>query len=183
MSKPRLSPDDILIWSGHSTFRDGNTEFENSYGTHAKASMMQAVMGQNGPTLEAESGSCLLIPIYVLKHKLGLLIHLWRDQDLSKESRDLIRKPFEKYAELLVKPIVGFVSSETMRQLYPGQIPEARKLLTTLSRTARFHDITAAENRLAEMGIGVSLNTYSGKLHVHDDYGEDTIIDYYNFLG
>jgi hypothetical protein len=60
----------------------------------------QAMLGQRGPTLEARSGSCLIIAIYTPRHGAGLLIHLGRDADLSDEGADLIRKPFEEYPQL-----------------------------------------------------------------------------------
>lgn len=181
MADKFIEHDDIPAWSGHSTFRDGNTDFELKYGPHAKVSMMQAMLGQNGPILEAGSGNCLLIVVYVQKLDAGLLIHLWRDEDLSEEAADVIRKPFEKYPQLCDEPIVGFVSSPSVIEMFPNQIPHSQALISSITRNARFHNIQAAEDSEGWMGVTVFLDTSKGKLHIEDDNGPNSVIDYRAF--
>lgn len=181
MANKFIEHDDIPAWSGHSTSRNGNTEFELKYGEHEKVSMMQAMLGQNGPILEAGSGNCLLIVVYVQKLDAGLLIHLWRDDDLSEEAADLIRKPFEKYPQLCEEPIVGFVSCPSVIEMFPGQIPQSQGLIDSITRNARFHNINAAEDSEGGMGVSVFLNTATGKLIIQDDNGADSVIDYRTF--
>src|SRR5687767_4482274 len=133
MSDLPFQPDDIARWSDASLKHDGFEEFEFGPMLDPEASTLQAVMGQDGPELSAKSGSCLLVPIYVPKHKVGLVIHLWPDEHLSEEGAKLIRKPFEKHSELKDEPIVGFVSSEGVGTLHTAQINEVRTLIESLA--------------------------------------------------
>ncbi len=187
-SVPPFLPDDVARWSAPLLIYDGYEQFEFGYGIEPKASMLQVVMGQNGPVLEAASAVCLLIPIYVLKHKIGLIIHLWRDEDLGNESAELIRKPFEQYPEIAVEPIVGFVSSQTIRTEHATQIGEAKALIETLAPSARFHDIIVQEPKTSPpdpnqdpMGVEIHLDTEKGVLDVRDDFGPDQTIMYQGF--
>jgi hypothetical protein len=189
MCKLPFMSDDLARWSAPSILHDGYEEFEFGYGIEPKASMLQAAMGQDGPELEATSGICLLIPIYVRRHKVGLLIHLWRDEQLSDEGAELIRKPFEKFPELADGPIVGFVSSEKVRAEFPDQIKAARELIKTFAPSARFHDIDAETSEgktfsdagAGPMSLEVSLHTKTGELKVWDDYGSYKLIEYHSF--
>jgi hypothetical protein len=118
---------------------------------------MQAIMGKKGPTLRAESVNCLLIPIYVNKHKVGCLIHLWPDFGLTDEAADLIRRPFEDYPELKENPTVGSVSSDNMRNQYPNQICEVKRLIRSIAPAAVFYDI--AMDKAEKMSAGVKVQT------------------------
>ena len=138
MSAPSIHPNEIAKWSAPSTWFDGEQEFDLGPLVNHAASMQQAVLGKDGPTLDAASGVCLLIPIYIPAHKLGLLIHLHREADLDEESSDLIRQPFEKFTALRENPYVGFVSTKALSRKYARQITEGAELSRRLHRPHDF---------------------------------------------
>ena len=76
-----LPPRHIAKWSTPTTHRDDPSPLYDC-GPHVlhEASMDQAVVTQDGRMLEARSGVCLLIAVYVSKLKLGAVIHLWRGE-------------------------------------------------------------------------------------------------------
>jgi hypothetical protein len=177
MKKGFIAHDDIPTWSGHSTFRDGNTEYELKYGTHQKVSMMQAMLGQRGPVLEAGSGSCLVITVCVPKHAAGMIIHLWREDELSTEAADLIGKPFEMFPQLSKSPIVGMLSSPRLREIYPNQMRQAKELITRLAPSAEFHEFLVVD-RGDEISVSVRLDTGVGNLTIDDDFGTEKVITF-----
>lgn len=180
MTQPFLAHDDIPCWSGPSTFHNGNKAYELKWGTHEFVSMMQAMLGQNGPILEAGSGNCLVIAIYIPIHQAGLLIHLWRDLTLSTEAADLISEPLKKFSQLTHDPLVVMLTSNALNQTYSTQMDQAKQLIHSLAPGARFHDVLAT-HRGSKISVSLILETSQALLRVEDDYGKDSFVDYGKF--
>ncbi len=176
MDKAFIKSDDIPAWSGPSVFHDGNVEYELKLGEHEKVSMMQAMLGQGGPTLEARSGVCLVIAVYVPRHEAGLLIHLWREEELSHEAADLIRKPFERFRQLADSPTIWMLTSSRLNATYPNQMDQAKAVIRQLAPTAQFREIVVTDKE-DEISVDVELHTQKGELAVNDDFGTDVVID------
>lgn len=170
--------DDLAVWSGRSLQHDGYEQFAFGFGYSPEAEMQQAVMAQNGQVLSARSGICLVIPVYVAKHRLGLLVHLARELSLSEEAAWLITAPFDAFAELRENPVVGFVSSVAAAQDCGAQIFSARELIAARSPKVVFRDIITASGKNDDMHVDVFVDTKNGQVHAFDDYGTDQLLDF-----
>lgn len=164
-----ISPDEIPAWSGESTRHDGFPEYELKIGLHSEVSMMQAMVGQDGPILEAHSGNCLVIAAYSVEHRAGLLMHLWREENLDEEASNLITKPFQEFQELCENVIVHFLSSERYDAECPNQMLQAKKLIAGLAPSSTIH-VVNVEDRDGEFEATVELRTAEAKLVIHDDF-------------
>lgn len=183
--KLALKTGDVAIWRGEDAADSGEELFECGYGLSTRAGTNEAVMGQNGPLLEARSGVCLVIPIYVPRHRLGLIVNLSREEQLFLGEAKLISQPFEQFGQLKVAPIVCFVSSPSVRDEYLQQIAEARDEILSVAPTATFREILVGEAGNSagwdeRMGVAVFLDTATGRVTVEDDYGDRQQIDLTN---
>jgi hypothetical protein len=176
-----LKPNEVVKWAVDTNTPDG-VSFDLGSDVEPHASMDEAVMGQNGPTLSGGASCCLLMPIYVVEHRLGLLIHLgWQDA-LNEDGAALIRQPFLRYTELAERPSIRVVFSEALHTTYPDQIDEARLFIMELLPTATVRDVIVSSPPAREMegnlmGVEVRLNTRSGRLRIRDDYGRPQTIN------
>ncbi len=122
MEAVNLLPDDVAKWSDSSSDESGAGPYDFGYEVNPKAHTMQTVLGQNGPTLYASSGICLLIAIYAPGNRIGAIVHLAREHKLSQEAAELIEKPFTQFPDLQAAPSIAFISSNPVRQTYCEQI-------------------------------------------------------------
>lgn len=167
--------------------------FESGPGIEPDASMEEAVLAQNGKMLDARSGVCLLIAVYVPALKLGAVIHLNRNGHLWPEQEKLIRAVFTRFPQLCDAPYVGFVSNKAVEEESPDMAIQAKELIRSLASTDRIEDVWVnsidhpdcdrelLEPELLEMecpmSVEVCLGTAAGKLLILDDYGKPETID------
>ncbi|MFL5329225.1 MAG: hypothetical protein ACJ8C4_09935 [Gemmataceae bacterium] len=191
---PVMQRDWVAKWSAHNAH---HTETAPAYacGAHVspKASMDQAVLAQNSKRLDARSGVCLLIVVYVPVERLGAIIHLWRNDELWPEQQELIRNVFTQFPQLCKHPYVGFVSNKKVERQQPRPAIQAKELVRSLAPTANIENLWVnspdhpdfePESLEAEllalkcpMSVEVCLATCTGKLLIADDYGEPRIIE------
>lgn len=157
------------------------------------ASMDEAVFAQNGTRIDARSGVCLLIAVYVPGLKLGGVIHLNRNKFLWPEQRELIQAIFTRFPQLGDHPRVAFVSSKDVEAEQSDMALQAKNLIRELAPTARIEDLWVNSlghpdcNREAlelellamelPMSVEICLGTACGKLLILDDYGLSRTID------
>lgn len=167
--------------------------FESGPDVEPDASMEEAVIAQNGARIDARSGVCLLIAVYVAKLKLGAVIHLNRNPSLWPDQQALIQDVFTRFPQLCEAPYVGFVSNKDVEAAQPDMATEAKELVRTLAPTARIEDLWVNsfdhpdwDRELLEpellalklpMSVEVCLGTAVGKLLILDDYGKEQTID------
>jgi len=189
-----LPPDHVAKWSAPTAHHDDKSP-PFACGPHVsnRASMDQAVLAQNGKILEAASGVCLLIVVYLAKLKLGAVIHLWRNHELWTEQQDLIRNVFTQFPQLSGNSYVGFVSNQNIEAELPELATAAKVLIRTLAPDARIEDVWVnsydhpdvdpqeVDPDLIEMeyqmSVDVALGTAAGTLIIFDDFGETATID------
>lgn len=189
---PILPRDQVAKWSAPTD--EGNVPcFEVGPNVEPDASMDEAVLSQNGTRLDARSGVCLLIAVYVPALKLGAVIHLNRNEYLWSEQRELIRDVFTRFPQLSDVPYVGFVSNKDVEAESPDMVAQAKELILSLASTARIEEVWVnsidhpdCDRELLEpevlamdcpMSVEVCLGTSAGKLLILDDYGETQTID------
>ncbi len=191
MSAIVLPPSHVARWSATSSNETDAPPFEVGRKLSPRAGMDQAVLGQDGPRLEAVSGICLLIAIYVPPTKLGAIVHLWREDSLWHTQADLIHRVFNQYPAMTEATFAGFVSSLEVMQRHPVQLSEAKELISSLAPNAAITDLIVESSshpnadpelvkRGFEMSVELYLGTWAAKLLIQDDYGTDQEIDLSN---
>jgi hypothetical protein len=188
-----LPPNVVAKWSASTDKGEVVLSFESGPDVEPDASMEEAVLAQNGKRLDARSGVCLLVAVYVPALKLGAVIHLNRNEDLWPEQEALIRGVFTRFPQICDAPYVGFVSNKAVEAETPDMASQAKELVRTLAPTARIEDVWVNsfdhpdwDRELLEpellamespMSVEVHLGTAVGKLLILDDYGKERTID------
>ncbi len=179
---PILAPDEIARWSSPECHAAGVEPYKCGYCFDPHVHPAQSAVAQNGVVLSASSGICLIIVGYAERAKLGLLVHLNRDDMLSECDADLISNPFAMFPQLAEGLIVQFVSSEEVWRQHPEQLRQAKERIVSTAPRAILHDLLVGGRRLAHsdedvigdmppMSVDVFLDTTSGILEVIDEYG------------
>ncbi len=171
---PILAANEIAAWSANSILHDGHQAFERKYDTQASVKTMQSMMAQNGPDLEARSGSCLVLSFYTARYKLGMLTHLSRDDRLNEESVDLIKKPFSQFPALAEAPLVHLLTSPRLNKDCPDQMADARQLIESIASRPQFEYVTVTDQN-DEISADVLLFTKEGQLLVVDHVADSEL--------
>lgn len=180
MSDRILEPDDVCRWTAPDSDDCGCEPFEWGPTVTPQASRGQIVMGQNGPVLEAASGNCLLVPVFLARGRIGLLIHLGRDESLGDADAAFVRKAFGKFPQLKESPRIGFISSAEIRAVYGRQIEQLQEVFRDCTHSPRFEEfqVGCAEDEEGAMSVEVYLDTGRAELTIEDDFAEPQVIRY-----
>ena len=166
-------------WTSDDSDASGFPEFEIGSDVNPDASRGQIVLACNcADHLAARTGVCLVIMVYHAATRVGMLIHIGRDEEISDEEMEFIRKPFDAYPQIDQEPEIAFVSSKALRAEFSRQLEELEKEFDTITDNARVRHIMVAEvpegeDECSPICCEVRLDTVNGVVYVRDDYGDD----------